>query len=34
MDKLMGLPKKQQDELLKYRNKLQTDKDIGIGEEE
>tara|TARA_B100000427_G_C15456224_1_gene571925 strand:+ start:310 stop:1017 length:708 start_codon:yes stop_codon:yes gene_type:complete len=29
MDKLMGLPKKQQDELLKYRNKLQTNADIG-----
>ncbi len=34
MDKLMKLPKKQQDELLQYRNKLQTNKDIGLGEEE
>tara|TARA_B100000287_G_C20621800_1_gene776212 strand:+ start:108 stop:815 length:708 start_codon:yes stop_codon:yes gene_type:complete len=28
MDKIMKLPKKQQDELLKYRNKLQTDADL------
>ena len=30
----MRLPKEQQDELLQYRNKLQTNADIGIGEEE
>ena len=30
----MKLPKKQQDELLQYRNKLQSNKDIGLGEEE
>lgn len=34
MNNIMKLGKRQQDELLKYRNRLQTNADIGIGEEE